>query len=61
VHEWATKAGIAGSLLRGDLTEFIAAVEQFDLDESLYWQRVCTLVGLEYSPTTKRSFWDWFS
>jgi hypothetical protein len=52
VHKWATNAAIAGSSLRGELSEFIGAVEEFDPVDSLYWQRVYTLAGLEY-PATK--------
>jgi hypothetical protein len=53
VDEWATNAVIAGLSLRRELSEFIAAVEQFDTTDSLYWQRVYTLAGLEHSPTRK--------
>lgn len=49
VHEWTTNAHIAGSSLRAELSVFIAAVEQFDPTDSLYWQRVYTLAGLEWS------------
>ncbi len=61
VHEWAQNAHVAGSMLWGELSDFIAAVEQFDPADSLFWQRVYTLAGLEYSPTRKRSFLDLFS
>lgn len=60
-QRWATSANIAGLAVRSDLSNFIAAVEQFDPDDSLYWQRVYTLAGLEYSPSKKRSFFDLFS
>jgi hypothetical protein len=53
VDEWATSAAIAGLSLRGELSEFIAAVEQFDPADSLYWQSVYTLAKLEHSPTRK--------
>jgi hypothetical protein len=61
MHEWTTTAQIAGWSLRGELSDFIATVEEFDPEDPLYWQRVYTLVGLEYSPTRKRSLWDLFS
>jgi hypothetical protein len=61
VHEWTTNTHVEGASLRAELSDFIAAVEQFDWTDSLYWQRVYTLVGLEYSPAKKRSFWDLFS
>ena len=61
VHEWALNASIAGSSLRGELSDFIAAVEHFDPADLLFWQRVYTLVGLEYVAPKKRSFWNWFS
>jgi hypothetical protein len=61
VHRWTMNAHIAGSSLRGELSDFIAAVEQFDPADSLFWQRVYTLAGLEYPPTRKRSFLDLFS
>jgi hypothetical protein len=60
VHEWTTSAHIAGSSLRDELSDFIAAVQKFDPADSLFWQRVYTLVGLEYSPPKKRSFLDFF-
>ena len=58
VHDWTIAAHIAGSSLRGQLSDFIAAVEQFDPADSIFWQRVYTLAGLEYSPMRKRSFLD---
>jgi hypothetical protein len=61
MHEWTTNAGIADSSLRDELSDFIATVEEFDPADPLYWQRVYTLVGLEYSPTKKRTFWGLFS
>lgn len=61
VHEWSIAAGTAGLSLRCDLTDFIGAVEQLDPSDSLFWQRVYTLIGLEYSVAKKRSFWSWFS
>lgn len=45
VHEWSMNARIAGSSLRCELSDFVAAVEQFDPTDSLYWQRVHTLAG----------------
>jgi hypothetical protein len=66
VHEWTLNARTAGAGLRGELADFIKVVKNFDQDDPLYWQRVYTLIGLEYSPPTKppvnkRSFWEWFS
>ncbi len=61
VHEWTTSAHIAGSSLRGELSDFIAAVEKFNPADALFWQRVYTLAGLEYPPPRKRSFLDLFS
>jgi hypothetical protein len=51
VHEWATQAMLAGLSLRCGLSDFVAAVEKFDPTDSLYWQRVYTLAGLEYFPS----------
>lgn len=61
MHEWMMQAQIRGLSLRSDLSDFIARVEKFEPADSLYWQRVYTLAGLEYSSKIKRSFWDFFS
>ena len=61
VHEWTTTAQIAGISLSRELSDFVAAVELFDPSDQLYWQRVYTLAGVEYSVTKKHSFWNWFS
>ena len=61
VHEWTTNAHIAGASLRGELSDFITAVEQFDPADLFYWQRAYTLAGVEYCPAKKRSFLDLFS
>lgn len=66
VHNWTTNAMAAGLTLRSQLTAFIESVQQFELRDLLFWQRVYTLAGLEYSAPAKpapkkRSFWDWFS
>jgi hypothetical protein len=45
--EWADTAFIKGSMLRTELSEFIAVVELFDPAGSSYWRRVYSLAGLE--------------
>ncbi|MEQ1751821.1 MAG: hypothetical protein ABL974_20535 [Prosthecobacter sp.] len=66
VLNWTTNAMMAGLTLRSELTAFIESVQQLDPRDSLFWQRVYTLAGLEYSAPAKpapkkRTFWDWFS
>ena len=60
VDDWIQNAMTTGLSLRCALSDFIAIVEQFDPNDSLYWQRVYTLANLEYLVTKKRSFWDFF-
>lgn len=60
VHEWTTTAQIAGIALSRELSDFVTAVELFDRSDKLYWQRVYTLAGLEYSVPKKWSFWSRF-
>lgn len=60
VHEWTTTAQIAGIALSRELSDFVAAVEFFDPSDKLYWQRVYTLVGLEYSVSKRQPFWSRF-
>src|SRR5437867_3642666 len=40
VHELLLQAATAGSSIRCELTDFVSAVQQFDLDDPLYYQRV---------------------
>jgi hypothetical protein len=61
VHDWTGTAMFAGTSLRGELSDFIATVEEFDPSDHLYWQRVYTLAGIEYSVAKKRSIRAWFS
>jgi hypothetical protein len=51
VFRWGTNATAAGALLRGELSNFILVIEQFDPADSFYWQRVYTLAGLEFPAT----------
>lgn len=44
-----------------EMEEFIAAVRGLDSSDPLYKQRIYTMIGLEYSPPKKRSFWSRFS
>ena len=39
---------------------FIEKVQDFDTDDPLFHQRLYTEIGLEFSPTKKKSFWDIF-
>lgn len=41
-----------------EMEQFINEVHRLDLDDPLFHQRVYTMIGLEYSPSKKRSFWD---
>jgi hypothetical protein len=52
VDDWTFTAELAGASLRRDLSDFIARVEQFDLADPLYWQRVYVLAGLGYPVDT---------
>jgi hypothetical protein len=61
VHDFSISADIAGLALSGELADFIATVEQLNPQDPIYYQRVYTLIGIEYSPPKKRSFWNWFS
>jgi hypothetical protein len=47
VHKWALNAAKAGLALRCELSDFIAAVKQFDPADTSYWQRVYSLAGLD--------------
>ena len=51
VFRWGTNATAAGTLLRGELSNFISVIEQLDPANSFYWQRVYTLAGLEFPAT----------
>jgi hypothetical protein len=55
VHEWAIIASTRGGMLRGELSQFIAAVELFAPAASSYWRRVYALAGLEY-PAVEEPF-----
>ena len=58
VHEWSQNAMFAGVKLRGELTAFVDAINQFKSDP-LYWQRVYALLGVVYPyPQKKHSLWD---
>jgi hypothetical protein len=59
VHDWSFNALATGAGLRRELADFITAVELFDQNDPLYWQRVYTLAGLDYPPATKQSSWGW--
>lgn len=59
-HDWSTKAHTEGWAIRGELSDFVADIERFNPDDALYWQRVYTLVGLEYPPKKKRGVFDLF-
>jgi hypothetical protein len=66
VGNWKINAGTAGLTLRHELEAFIESVQQYEPTDPIFWQRVYTLAGLEYSTPAKpaykkRSFWDWFS
>ena len=49
LEKWDIDAMSAGLALRCELSEFVAAVQAYDPDDPLYWQRVYTLVGLRLS------------
>ncbi|WP_342422323.1 hypothetical protein [Paenibacillus sp. FSL E2-0178] len=51
--------GIVNINMIEDVQEFIETVYGFDDDDPLYFQRVCTLAGVEYiaERTNRRSFW----
>ncbi len=59
--ELLLQASLTGASIRSELRDFVSAVQQFDLDDPLYYQRVYTLAGVEYAPARNRSSWEWFS
>ena len=66
IGNWTINAMATGLTLRCEITTFIESVQQIDVGDPLFWQRVYTFAGLEYSDPAKpvakkRSFWDWCS
>lgn len=45
---------------RGQLETFIDEVQALDPDDHLFYQRVFTIAGVEYSPE-KKTFWDFLT
>lgn len=46
--------------IQQELQDFIDEVGRLDKEDQLFHQRVYTLIGLEYSPEKKQSFWNIF-
>jgi hypothetical protein len=50
----ATSDGLG---LRLEFEEYLSSVEGLDLSDPIFFQRVYTLIGLEYTPPRKLKFW----
>lgn len=57
--EFTVAGGEEGGAVSGEISEFITALQSYPKDDPLYWQRACTLIGVEYDDQ-QRSFWSEF-
>lgn len=60
VQELLLQASVSGLSIRAELRDFVSAVQQLDVSDPLFYNRVCAIAGIEYAPSADGSFGQWF-